>query len=401
MKQSVPSIFLVIILVLPWGMIGHAQPTHQIDTERWTTARATEWSEQYPWIVGFNYVPKSAINQLEMWQQDTFDPTQINQELEWASKIGFNMVRVFLHHIPWMENSEGFYQRIDQFLSIADTHNIDVMFVLFDDVWNPMPKAGIQPSPRKGVHNSGWVQSPGAEILGNLDRHDEMEPYVRGIVSRYSVDDRVAIWDLYNEPGNLNAIPYGHSEVDEKPRFSLALLKKTFAWAREESPSQPLTSGVWRLKKGSWRGASVNDSGAALFNFMLEQSDIITFHSYEDSENTTTAVSYLETLNRPMICTEYVARSHGSNFDTILPLFADKNIGAMHWGFVSGKTQTIYPWRSWVSVIRFWDGLFSDSPNPWHHDLLYSDGTAYDPSEVDLISSLMSKKMSEQAQNSQ
>ncbi|MBT4211931.1 MAG: cellulase family glycosylhydrolase [Porticoccaceae bacterium] len=375
---------LPLIGLLLWTSV-QTQALSSVEEQQWTPAQAAEWSAQFPWIVGFNYAPRSAINQLEMWQEDTFDPVVIDQELGWAADIGFTMARVFLHHLLWQEDAETFTKRIDKFLAIADANNIDVMFVLFDDVWNPLPQLGPQPLPRPGVHNSGWVQSPGAAILRDLNRHDELESYVRGILSRYGQDNRVAIWDLYNEPGNLNAIAYGSVEVNEKPKYSLNLLAKAFAWARDENPTQPLTSGVWRLKNGRWRGADKGDDGAALFDFMLQNSDIISFHSYENAANTDKAIQALEVFERPMICTEYLARGRDSTFESLMPLFASKNIGAMHWGFVSGKTQTIYPWRSWVSVIRFWDGLFSDEPDPWHHDLLEADGSPYRLSEVEFI----------------
>ena len=128
---------------------------------------------------------------------------------------------------------------------------------------------------------------------------------------------------------------------------------------------------------------------------MLQNSDIVTFHSYENRASTYKAVQALELLGRPLICTEYLARGYNSTFESVLPLFAEKDIGAIHWGFVSGKTQTIYPWRSWVSIIRFWDGLFSDEPNPWHHDLLYENGSASSLSEVEFIRTQISLKTRE------
>ena len=146
------------------------------------------------------------------------------------------------------------------------------------------------------------------------------------------------------------------------------------------------------MEGGRWLGADKDDPGAALFDFMLQHSDIVTFHSYLNATETSLAIDSLALLNRPMICTEYVARGHDSTFETLLPLFAEQDIGAIHWGFVSGKTQTIYPWRSWVGVIRFWDGLFSEEPDPWHHDLLYPDGRPYRPSEVELIRTQISEK---------
>ena len=388
-----PRIRVLAMLLLTLASTVDAQVAEQAQGEQWSVARASTWYDQLPWPVGFNYAPRYAINQLEMWQEDTFDPVIIDQELGWAAGIGFNMVRVFLHHLPWQQDAAAFSQRIDLFLSIAEKHDIDVMFVLFDDVWNPVPQPGKQPEPTPGVHNSGWVQSPGAAILGDIHRHDELEPYVRGILSRYGDDERVAIWDLYNEPGNLNAIPYGNAEVDDKPKYSLILLEKVFAWARSEKPIQPLTSGVWRVKDGRWLGEDKDDPGAALFDFMLQHSDIVTFHSYLNAAETAIAIDSLALLDRPMICTEYIARGHDSTFETLLPLFAKQDIGAIHWGFVSGKTQTIYPWRSWVGAIRFWDSLFSDEPDPWHHDLLYADGRPYRPAEVELISTQISERV--------
>ena len=371
------------------------QTSQALNTSRWSATQASDWYSNYPWMIGFNYTPRSAINQLEMWQAETFDLEIIDQELSWASEIGFNMARVFLHHLPWQDDAEGFTQRIDQFLCITEKHNIDVMFVLFDDVWNPLPISGSQPAPRKGIHNSGWVQSPGAKVLGDLSRHEELEGYVRGIVSRYGKDNRVAVWDLYNEPGNPNAIPYGRFELKNKAKYSLHLLKKTFSWARDEHPNQPLTSGVWQFKHGSWIDKNKDSFDGQLANFMLQESDIITFHSYLNARGTLAAVEALKGFDRPMICTEYLARGYNNTFETILPLFSGQNIGAIQWGFVSGKTQTIFPWRSWVSIIRLWDSFFPGNPEPWHHDLLNLNGKPYLAGEIEFIKAeIMKKKLS-------
>ena len=359
---------------------------------RWSVERANAWYAEHPWPAGFNYAPRYAVNQIEMWQADTFDPAMIDEELGWAARIGFNMVRVFLHDLLWQQDAPGFTARVDEFLTIADRHGMTTMLVLFDDVWNPEPKLGTQPEPRPGVHNSGWVQGPGSAILGDLNRHDELEPYVRGIVSRFGDDPRVAIWDLYNEPGNDNILSYRSTELDDKYPHSLALLEKVFTWVRDEDPEQPLTAAVWRLWADEWQGADPEHDAAPLFNFMLDNSDIITFHSYQNRDNTAAGISYLETLQRPMICTEYMARGHDSTFETVMPLFAEKNIGAIHWGFVSGKSQTIYPWSSWIGIARWWNGLFSDEPEPWHHDLLHADGSAYNEDEIAFVSALIARK---------
>ena len=172
--------------------------------EQWSKEQANEWYAEHIPLVGFNYVPRTAVNQLEMWQADTWDPKTIDEELSWAAEIGLNTARVFLHDILWTEDKDGFIDRIDDFLDIAEKHGIGVMFVFFDGVWHPMPKSGAQPDPIPGVHNSQWVQSPGLEVLDDPNRYDELAPYIKGIISRYRTDSRVLVWDLFNEPNNPN-----------------------------------------------------------------------------------------------------------------------------------------------------------------------------------------------------
>ncbi len=124
------------------------------------------------------------------------------------------------------------------------------MLVLFDGVWNPVPVAGAQPERTPHVHNSQWVQSPGVEILGNLERHDELEPYVKGVIRRFRRDPRVLVWDLFNEPDNPNILSYADVELrpDTKAAAAVALLRKAFVWARSVNPMQPITAGVWQGK---------------------------------------------------------------------------------------------------------------------------------------------------------
>src|SRR5262245_28338667 len=177
--------------------------------ERWTAEHAEVWGKGSPWLVGANYSPASAINQLEMWQAESFDPAQIDKELAWAESLGFNSMRVFLHHLLWEQDRKGFIERMDRFLGIAERHKIGVMLVLFDSVWDPNPKLGKQRDPQKGVHNSGWVQSPGAADLKDPARRVLLESYVKGIVDRFKSDKRVHAWDIWNEPDNMNDNSYG------------------------------------------------------------------------------------------------------------------------------------------------------------------------------------------------
>ncbi len=152
---------------LIFALTGNAPARQQdrLPPARWTEKAANEWYAQQPWLVGSNYIPASAINELEMWQADTFDPQRIDKELGWAESIGLNTMRVFLHDLLWQQDPKGFQQRIETFLEIASKHHIKPLFVLFDSCWDPDPRLGKQHEPRPGIHNSGWVQSPGAKAL--------------------------------------------------------------------------------------------------------------------------------------------------------------------------------------------------------------------------------------------
>jgi hypothetical protein len=214
-------------------------------TARWSEPRASAWYAKQPWLVGANYIPASAINELEMWQAETFDAAGIDRELGWAASIGMNSMRVFLHDLLWQQDPAGLRKRIDAFLTIAAKHQIRPMFVLFDSCWDPSPALGRQRAPKPGVHNSGWVQSPGARALQDPAQQGRLEAYVKGVVGALAADERVLAWDIWNEPDNTNDSSYGGLEPPNKAELVLPLLRKAFAWAREAAPAQPLTSGVW------------------------------------------------------------------------------------------------------------------------------------------------------------
>ncbi len=346
--------------------------------QRWSKEKAAKWYKRQPWLVGCNFIPSTAINQLEMWQADTFDPKAIDRELGWAENLGFTSVRVFLHDLPWKEDAVGFTRRIDRFLEIADKHKIRVMFVLLDSCWHPEPKSGKQPSPTPHLHNSGWVQCPGVAVLRDREKWKEMEGYVRGVMRTFKDDRRVLCWDLWNEPENNNASAYGQRDIPNKERVVLPLLQQVFRWARAVKPSQPITSAPWI---GDW---SDHKRLSTINRFLFESSDIITFHRYENLPGTKRSVEHLRRYGRPILCTEYMARPAGSTFAANLPYFKDANVAAYCWGFVSGKTQTIYPWDSWEKE-------YDAEPTVWFHDIFRADGKAYDDEEVTMIRRLTGK----------
>lgn len=339
--------------------------------DRWSLEKTQSWYAKQSWLVGCNFIPSTAINQLEMWQVDTFDPKTIDRELGWAQDIGMNFVRVYLHDMLWNQDKDGFIRRIDTFLNIADKHGLKVMFVLLDGCWDPYPELGKQREPKPHVHNSGWVQSPHIDVLKEPSRHDELKEYVQRILTRYKDDGRILLWDLYNEPGNQNP-NYGKLEPENLEKLALQLCGKVFIWAREVNPSQPLSICVWT---GEWgTRSSLNPLNA----FALGNSDVITYHNYGDFRSLKMNTEALLEYHRPLICTEYLARPVGSTFFAALPFFKANQVGACNWGLVAGKTQTQYPPESWTKT-------FSEEPKVWFHDIFRPDGRAFDDNEITFI----------------
>ena len=157
--------------------------------------------------------------------------------------------------------------------------------------------------------------------------------------------------------------------------MALLLMRKAFAWAREMNPIQPLTSAPWI---GTWDNP---EKMSAMEKAQIEESDVITFHNYSNLDSMKKAVTNLRRYHRPLICSEYMARGNDSHFDPILGYLKSENVGAYNWGFVSGKTQTIYPWDSWKKN-------YTAEPEVWFHDIFRADGTPFDPNEIRYIKSL-------------
>ena len=383
---------LICIIFLSLIFIQCQKSPSPVADYRWTEERAWQWHNENGWMVGTNFNPSTSINQLEFWQEDTYDPETIERELEWSAELGMNMHRVYLHNLLWDQDSLGFLERVDNYLNISESKDIKTLFVLLDDVWHPVPKLGKQPEPIPFVHNSGWVQAPGSEILGDSSRHDELKNYVKGVISHFADDKRVVGWDLYNEPDNVassdpenlvNNINFRGlnrgPEVKEKHIYSLSLLKKIFMWAREVNPSQPLTVGLWKDSE-TWNDI---DNLSAIDRFAISNSDVISFHAYGDLEETRKKIEDLEKFNRPLLCTEYLARGEQNTFQIMLPLFKEKEIAAVNWGFVAGKTNTAFPWSSWQVE-------FDSLPKIWHHDIYLPDKTPYDEKEIAFLKNILS-----------
>lgn len=358
------------LLMAAAGVLTQIPRAAAADSHRWSADRANRWYQAQDWPVGANYITSNAVNQLEMFQASTFDPARIDVELGWARAAGLNSVRVFLHDLLWAQDSEGFQYRLAQFVAIAARHRIKPVFVLFDSCWDPFPRPGRQRPPRPGIHNSRWVQSPGAEHIDDNRYRTTLQNYVTGVMTQFRYDNRVLGWDLWNEPDNL-AREYHDVERTDKLDRVADLLPQVFRWARSVDVRQPLTSGVWE--------GSRTDSG--IVDTQLANSDVITFHSYDQPATFAARINELASLGRPLLCTEYMARTRGNTIDGVLPIMRRHNVGAYNWGFVAGKTQTHLPWDSW-------DSPYTTAPKLWFHDLMHPSGRAYRDSELLTISGL-------------
>jgi len=329
---------------------GNSSASAATAETRWSKERAAQWYQHLGEIRGVNYIPRTAVNTIEMWQQETFDPKTIGEELNWARDLGLNSLRVFLHFLVWEADPGGHAKRLDQFLELAHRRGFRSMLVLFDDCWNQEPRLGPQEPPVPGVHNSRWVASPGRTCV--LDRRCwvRLERYVLDVLRGFGRDERVLMWDLYNEPGNSGL---GHQ--------SLPLVQEAFQWARTVGPQQPLTVGLW---------ANFSDPMHRRFE---ELSDIMSFHYYGPPGEAENRIEFLKQFDRPILCTEFLRRSVGNTFAALLPIFRRHAVGWYHWGLVAGRTQTFYDWSSKPG---------DPPPRIWQHDLLREDGSPFDPEEA-------------------
>ncbi len=352
--------------------------------EKWTAEQANAWYAEQGWLVGSNFIPSTAINQLEMWQTETFDVATIDRELSWKASLGMNTARVFLHDLLYEEDPEGFMDRMETYLLIADKHRVKTLFVLFDSCWDPHPQLGKQRDPRPHVHNSGWMQGPGAHCLKDVTQYARLERFVKGVVTPFAHDKRILGWDVWNEPDNTNWGSYPTTELTDKLDYVLTLLPQVFEWTRAANPSQPITAGLWI---GDW---SSFDTLTPIQQVQIAESDIVSFHNYDDEHEFEKRIHWLSQYDRPMLCTEYMARPSKSTFATKLKVARKYKVGMYNWGFVDGKTQTKYPWDSW-------NHTYDAEPPLWFHDIFRTDGTPYSSEEVAIIKALCMAQELEEA----
>jgi hypothetical protein len=392
------TLLLVLLIAVQTQAVDMPTPAAPVSstpekTNQWSPEKAREWYHQQPWMVGCNFLPSTAINQVEMFQPGTYDPVTIRRELAMAKGLGFNTLRVFLHDILWKEEvREGFLKNFDDFLGICESNGMRCIIVFFDDChWDHDIKLGAQQPRVTGVHNSGWFKCPGSKLVTayanqTISDNDKarLKGYVQGILQRYAHDSRIVMWDIYNEPS--------------LPKTKV-LLTDAWTWAREINPSQPLSGCAF--------------GGARQYqDIQCPNSDILTYHCYATGGQLKSITELKNQYSqRPVICTEYMARD-GSTFQHDLPILKENKVGAINWGFVNGKSGTVWRWPSqkplhdivdhpdW-SLAKIEKEIGFDRPAPgknypeptlWFHDIFRMDGTPFDQKEVDFIKEITGAK---------
>lgn len=323
--------------------------------ERWSEQKIWNWYNQQPWYCGFNYIPAYAINYTAMWDKTSFDSVAIDRELAIAEGLGMNCLRAVLQFAVYEDDPDYFLKTLDRFLAICKNHKIKFMPALFDDCVFGIehdPKVGKQPEPLIGWYAWAWSPSPGHSVVIDSLTHSRVGKYVKGVMERFKNDDRIFIWDLYNEPTNGGL-----------GTASFPLLLKVIKWARESNVSQPITIGVW-------------NSNQRLNDIAIAASDIVSFHNYGNRQQLEKHIQELKKHNRPLINTEWMNRPAGSTIDSNLAVFFADKVGCMLWGLVNGKTQTHLPWGHRPG---------DPAAKVWQHDLYKQDFTPYDPKELHML----------------
>lgn len=394
---------LLIFTFLSFSIVGYAQTKEdslQFKTVegRWSKERINQWYQNQPWLVGCNYLPATAINQIEMWQSSTFDPITIDKELGWAESIGMNTLRVFLHDMVWADDEQGFYKRVNTFLEICQKHKIRPMFVFFDDCHYPNPQLGVQPLPVRKLHNSGWVNCPARDVALRFAQDKatpqevaQLKGYIQETLGHFKNDTRILLWELYNEPGRGNNLEGLENNVKMED-LSKKLVYQSWIWAREINPSQPITS------------CTLGSLGKTNIYINHINCDVYSIHSYSKPAAFEKSIIEYKKEGRPVMMTEWLARTNGNFVADCLPIMKKYNVAAINWGFVSGKSGTVWAWssrrengkqvnlnqkRANNEVVH--EGEAFPEPELWFHDLFRTDGTPFDPTEIKLFKELTQK----------
>ncbi|MGI6570142.1 MAG: glycoside hydrolase family 2 TIM barrel-domain containing protein [Caldicoprobacterales bacterium] len=345
----------------------------------WSKEKAWDWYNNTPWLRGCNFMSSDCANRIDQWQELGFEERlrTADRELELAASIGYNSIRLILEFIVWDQDHDGFLKRFDRYLSTAYKHGIRSMIVFGNDCMVPKDehykplKLGKQSydwgyhGGRKHSQHSNLKQM-GYHLLDEPELAERHYKWVREIMELYKNDERIVVWDLYNEAGAAH-----------RDKVTIPHVKKFFEIAREVSPQQPITSCLWK-------GLTDENELPEVEQFILENSDIVSYHNYSSYESNIRIIKRLKEYGRPILNTEWLGRITGNTVQEMFPLFYLEKIGCYNWGFVAGLYQTYEPWNGlWE---RYDAGKGDDLDfTKWFHDLFRPNFRPYDPKEIEII----------------
>ena len=346
---------------------------------RWSKERAWEWYNARPWLRGCNFMSSDCANRIDQWQEYGFEERleTTDKELKLLAETGFNSIRIIPEFIVWKKEHDGFMERFEKYLETADQYGITCMVVFGNDCMPP--KEELMNRMQLGEQHVDWGYHGGRKVSqhGRFEGHgysllDEPElaqehyEWVREIVSKYKNDERIVMWDVFNEPGNT-----------KRGNLSLPHMEKFFEIIREIDPIQPLTAAIWS-------GGKNIEELPEIEKWALENSDIVSYHNYCPYADNIEVIAELKKLGRPIINTEWLNRSNHNTVEDMFPLFFLEKIGCYNWGFVAGKYQTYEPYNG------IWDD-YEKNPSmdfdftKWFHDLYRPSLHPYNPKEIELI----------------
>ena len=346
----------------------------------WTPKQANEWYNGLPYLAGVNYVPSYAVNAIEVWSDETFDIKTIERELLLLKSINMNVIRIFLNDKVHQHNPDALYSKMQQLLDLCEKHDIYVMFTFFTNGGRPESNLGKQPEPVPGKHNSQWVKSPSLSVLGDDSKWGYLRDYVFGTVSKFADNKRVIAWNVFNEPGNVSSTHVPGQKAmsnDEHVNYLIntkKLMEKSFKWAREANPSQPITAPIW----------TDDPFISKMFSGAIENNcDVMSYHCYENIVKHYNIINRLKKHGRPIMCTEWLARHSGSTFNPALQFLKANKIASFSFGLKKGRIQTHLAWP-W-----FLNSQLKGVNEIWLHDIFDENDNPYCPEECAYIKRIL------------
>ena len=246
-------------------------------------------------------------NRVDQWQELGFEERfkTTEEELKLMQETGFNTVRLILEYVVWKEEHDGFMERFDRYLSLCAKYGMSCMIVLANDCMPPKTERWKMPYIGEQTYDWGYH---GGKSHSQHSLHTEPAPHfylddgesrkdyfkmVEEIVTKYKNDERICIWDIYNEPG------YGRRQD-----ITLPNLKSMFEIVRNINPSQPLTACVYRID------GDENIPLDAAQQYALDNSDIVSYHCYKEYSEHIKIIKRLKKEGRPLLNTEWLARCY-------------------------------------------------------------------------------------------